>query len=233
MNNGLFFLSLDFEGMWGAIGGLDNVAIDAFKKRVGQNDIIIPKLLTLFEKYGIHATWAVVGCMLCNSKEEVSEMLTNDIYYPKWNLSIKEFIRRINNNSLYFFPDLIKKVAKSANQEIGSHTFSHYYANEIGANDMLFEQELRLSSQKHCEVLGQTPQTLIMPRNQVEGVNIQLLNKYGIKVVRGRADYNNWGYGIFRKMINFTDSYIPIINRTYNKPETDSIPVNLKASLFL
>lgn len=229
---GKFVVSLDFEGMWGSIGGLDNVAIDAFEKRVGQNTVIIPKLLTLFEKYGIHATWAVVGCMLCNSKEEILEMLTRDIYYPKWNLSIKEYIQRINNNSLYFFPELIMKVANSANQEIGSHTFSHYYGDEDGATKELFGNELNLAKRIAIENGLPEPVSLVMPRNQVVKNDNDVVHDCGFKVIRGRA-FNYFPTGIRKvdKILNFLDSYIPLFHRSFKLSEIEeSDVINIRAS---
>ena len=230
--NGLFFLSLDFEGMWGAIGGLSDSGVTAFKDRVRQNDTIVPSLLKLFSKYDIHATWAVVGAMMCKDGDEVFSLMDRDVRYDNWNISFKELAGSIKEPELYFFEELVQTVSNTPNQEIATHTFSHYYANEPGTNDELLEQEIKLAQKKSQEVCGKEVVTLIMPRNQIEGVNQELLGKYGVQALRGRADYNNYGHGKIRKVINFLDCYLPLVPRTYKRPDNKERPINLKASVF-
>jgi peptidoglycan/xylan/chitin deacetylase (PgdA/CDA1 family) len=56
---GKFVISLDFELQWGM---LDHVTKDSpYRKNIKAVHDVIPKLLELFGKYDIHATFATVG----------------------------------------------------------------------------------------------------------------------------------------------------------------------------
>jgi len=68
MANGKFVVSLDFELMWGVRDIKD-------KKTYGNNIIgvhkVIPKLLEVFRKYDIKATFSTVGLLFFESKQEL------------------------------------------------------------------------------------------------------------------------------------------------------------------
>jgi len=61
---GTLLVSLDFELFWGM---LDVCSLDAYQENVLGGRKAIPRLLELFEKYGIHVTWATVGLPLHSS----------------------------------------------------------------------------------------------------------------------------------------------------------------------
>jgi len=227
---GVFLLSLDFEALWGAIGGLNKNEFNSFYNHVKDDEKIVNTLLEVFAEYNIHATWATVGAMLCNNKEEALQYVRNDIYYPKWDISIKQFISNIQEPSLFFMPNLVRTVASVQGQEIGSHTFSHYYGNELGVSDDLLKQEIE-SSKLIFSKEGYSIKSLIMPRNQVENLNTDILTQNGIIAVRGRN--HSPKRGALGRVINFLDSYLPIFQCTYALPVCPGMGiVDLKASLF-
>lgn len=98
MKKGVFCISIDLELLWGRKDLNYRAFISKTKKERG----IIKKLLNLFKKYNIAATWAVVGKML------------------------------ENRNSLWSGRDIIKLIRSYPNQEIGSHTYSHEVFIQIG-----------------------------------------------------------------------------------------------------
>ena len=55
---GTLIISLDFELFWGM---LDVCPLEKYQDHVLGGRKAIPGLLALFQKYGIHATWATVG----------------------------------------------------------------------------------------------------------------------------------------------------------------------------
>ena len=59
---GTLIVSLDFELFWGM---LDCSTLEAYQDHVLGGRKAIPQLLQIFEKYGIHATWATVGISVC------------------------------------------------------------------------------------------------------------------------------------------------------------------------
>jgi len=72
MMSGQFVISLDFELLWG-------VRDHADKQAYGQNVLgareAVPRMLELFEESGIRATWATVGLLFCESKDELMAAL--------------------------------------------------------------------------------------------------------------------------------------------------------------
>ena len=70
--NGTFMVSLDFELFWGM---LDVCPLADYQDNVLGGKKAIPQLLQLFEKYGIHATWATVGFLFADNYGELSRFL--------------------------------------------------------------------------------------------------------------------------------------------------------------
>ena len=231
MDKGAFILSLDFEGLWGSIGGHTEPQVKAFADSVSRNPVVIPRLLSLFEKYKIHCTWAVVGAMLCKNKEEVLNLLSDDVKYQAWGISMKDYISNIEADDVYFFPELIKRVKNCPNQEVGSHTFTHFYANETGVTVEMLRQEMELS-RTVLDDLGTEAKTLIMPRNQVEGLDNDVLKKTGFTVLRGRAGGQFQNKKV-KKVMNFADAYFPLIRRPFVLSDIGKGDIqNVKASIL-
>ncbi len=97
MNKGVFCISIDLELLWGR----KDRNWQEFASRTEKERSIVRKILDLFAKYDIPATWAVVGKILEKGT-------------PLW--SGKDIVRLIKS-----YP----------NQEIGSHAYSHEIFTEI------------------------------------------------------------------------------------------------------
>ena len=69
---GSLIVSLDFELFWGM---LDRCPLEAYQDHVLGGREAIPELLALFQKYGIHATWAAVGFLFAENLEEARLMV--------------------------------------------------------------------------------------------------------------------------------------------------------------
>ena len=143
--NGTFMVSLDFELFWGM---LDVCALEAYQENVLGGKKAIPQLLKLFEKYGIHATWATVGFLFGDNYEEVSR------FFPKLRpgyvnpdldgyASFGKIGQDENTAPCFYAPGLLELIAKTPGQEIGSHTFCHYYCREKGQTVAQFEADMR------------------------------------------------------------------------------------------
>lgn len=94
-NKGIFCVSLDTELLWGRW----DKDYEKFISRAKKVRTIVGDLLSLFDKYEISATWAIVGALYKKSDKE----------YPE----------------LWSAPDLIDKIKKYSNQEIACHSYSH------------------------------------------------------------------------------------------------------------
>ena len=58
IKSGIFTVSLDFELYWGL---RDTTTINEYEANLKGVKIAIERILELFDKYDIHATWATVG----------------------------------------------------------------------------------------------------------------------------------------------------------------------------
>ena len=70
----------------------------------------------------------------------------------------------------FFASDLIQQINNTSNQEIGTHTYSHYYCLEDGQNRAQFEKDLDQAIELAFNV-GIELKSLVFPRNQLK-VNI-------------------------------------------------------------
>jgi hypothetical protein len=142
MNLGVFCISIDFELLWGR---RDMPNLDYFEKRIPEERKVINRILKLFEKYDIPATWAMVGKIY-----EIGDPNYSGI-------------------------DIIKKIEKVKDQEIGSHSYTHAVFTEITKNKAI------------NEFIKFKKKSFVFPRNKVK--YLQELKSAGFKTYRG-ADNN-------------------------------------------
>ena len=238
---GSFVVSLDFELFWGV---QDNKSVEKYYDNLYGVHSAVPRILEEFRKYKIHATWATVGFLFFNSKDELIAFLPDKIPgYINTKLSPYRHLSSIKSdnkdNSIYFAQDLVKEVSKSTNQEIGSHTFSHYCCNEDGQNIEEFASDLQAFNNSSKDI-NLNVSSLVFPRNQVNVDYLATCSEFGITSYRGNQD--TWLYkddnsndSLFKRLFRLTDSYVNLSGyNTYILSKTfDSMPLNIPASQFL
>src|ERR1051326_2808468 len=128
MSDSPFVISLDFELYWGV---RDRVALDPYRRNLLGARKAIPALLELFAQYDIHATWATVGFLFCHGRDELLSAIPDRL--PQYDDpmlspygSLSDLGMDEEEDPFHFAPSLIKMIAASPNQEIATHTFSHY-----------------------------------------------------------------------------------------------------------
>lgn len=237
MKNGNFIISLDYEIFWGIseTKGLNN-----YGENLLNTDEVVIRLLKLFTKYEISATWAIVGFLFFEDKTELKTNVLN-IQKPTYlneNLSNYNFIDIIEDNKkkVYFSKERIDQIRTTQNQEIATHTFSHYYCLEDGQSLEQFEEDLR----KAIEVAEDnhiTFESIVFPRNQYSDSHIEICKSHGIKTYRGNEKH--WIYkpsasqGFIRRGFRLLDAYVNISgDNTFVVEKNDEI-VNITSSRFL
>lgn len=140
-SHGNFTISLDFELYWGM---RDVQPLESYQEHIRNVHFVIPKLLELFMKYEIHATWAIVGFLFLNDKKELLQKFPSEL--PKYSnnqFNPYDYIQKNNLLTEYHFaPESIELIKKTPYQEIATHTFSHYYALEEGQTYQQFKSDL-------------------------------------------------------------------------------------------
>ncbi|MEK7169134.1 MAG: polysaccharide deacetylase family protein [Patescibacteria group bacterium] len=141
MKCGIFCISIDFELLWGR---KDLPNFKYFEDRIPQERKVIDNLLSLFSKYNIPATWAIVG----------------------------KIFEKDNPN--YSGLDIIRKIGKVKDQEIGSHSYTHPEFTKISKKGALLEfNNFKQNS-------------FVFPRNNIN--YLRELKKAGFKSYRGADD---------------------------------------------
>ena len=240
-NSGAFVISLDFELMW----GVRDLQDPSQKLNLLPTRLVVPRLLDLFRKYEIHATWATVGFLFFETHKELLRSLPE--HQPKYNNnqlspygSISEEIGMDEKNDpLHFAPSLIRLILKTPFQELGTHTFSHYYCLEEGQTGKDFQADLRAAI-RAGEYFDCKIESIVFPRNQYTQEYLDICANNGIKTYRGneslwyrapskRSDHRRWS----RRFMRIMDAYFDLSgSNSYSWLSADKL-VNVPASRYL
>lgn len=237
MSKGIFTISLDFELFWGV---RDHRTLSSYGLNISNVHKVVPRLLNLFEKYGVHCTWATVGFLFFNNKNEIVNGLPEILPdYVKPEYDPYNYIKENDLDPIYHFaPALIEKIKNTAGQEIGTHTFSHFYALEKNTTEEQFRSDL-LYAVKKAKERGIEILSIVFPRNQYSSSHLQVCREAGIKIYRGNEESGIYRpvsreqESIFKRAIRLADSYVNITgHHCYPFPESADL-INIPASRFL
>jgi peptidoglycan/xylan/chitin deacetylase (PgdA/CDA1 family) len=228
MKHGAMVISLDFELLWGVFDKVGSkVDTDYFVRTRG----LIPRMLDLFEKYGIQVTWATVGMLFAENEEEWK------VYQPKQvpsyrNLHYSAYDWSENNGlnqECHFAPDLIKLIQNCPGQEIASHTFAHYYTLLRGQTPQQFQDDLRAAQKIAGDKFGIKLKSLVFPRNHVNLLYMDLCYQEGFEQVRINPPTWYWQEaqheGVLKKIFRSADCFFPI-GKTSSFKATDTFHWN-------
>lgn len=216
---GFLVISLDFELLWGVFDKVDYKEKETYFKNTRK---VIPEILGLFSEYDIHCTWAIVG-MLFNKnweewKENKPEILPG---YKNNTLSAYNYGNSINSPETDFFcfaKDLIQQIQNTPDQEIGTHTYSHYYCLEEGQTLASFKADLEKSIEL-AKQMGIELKSLVFPRNQFNEDYLKVCYELGIENVRSNPTAWYWkdtqNDSLKNKIFRTGDAYIGFNNKSY------------------
>jgi peptidoglycan/xylan/chitin deacetylase (PgdA/CDA1 family) len=156
--------------------------------------VVIPRLLELFERYDVAATWATVGFLFASSRKELDQF--RPAILPKYdNPALDPYVEPTGSGEqddpLHFGASLVDQIRQSPGQEVATHTFSHYYCLEPGQTPDAFRADLRSAIAIAAE-RGIALRSIVFPRNQVNPAYASALLDAGISCYRGSE--NGWMY---------------------------------------
>lgn len=182
---GAFCVSLDFELGWGM---RDKLSGDALEQRMRATREVIPRLLATFDDYGVRATWATVGLLLCESAEEARELAPVGPAYADASLSSSPTLASLEGGErehpIWFAPSLVQQIVDTHGQELGAHTFAHLYPLEAGVTLADFEADLG-AFRAVADRRGMSARCLVFPRNQYTPAHVSAAAALGFDVYRG------------------------------------------------
>lgn len=230
-------ISLDFELFWGVA---ESRSIAGYRHNVEGEWEAIPKTLALFRRYGISATWATVGMLMCRDYSQWRELRPSVLpgyVRPQCSTYLLGSVVR-ENPKLFFARPLVEQILETPGQEIASHSYSHFFCGEAGATREQFAADLACALEIGAE-LGVKYRSFVFPRNQVQEAFLSELHKAGYQVFRGNP--NHWLHrdghfvagGPVGRAMRLMDAYLPISGGGLAKVCSLSGMVDVPASLFL
>jgi peptidoglycan/xylan/chitin deacetylase (PgdA/CDA1 family) len=241
MHPGTFVISIDFEIHWGVS---DHRTIESYNENLSNVPEVVRRTLELFERRKMHATWATVGMLFCHNKKELFEHVDPE-HRPTYdnpalsNYVIAEQAGEDERSDPYHYANsVVKQIIQTPFQELGTHTYSHYYCLEPGQTPQQFYHDLA-AAKKLIEKEKVNAVSIVFPRNQYNDDCLEQCRKTGFYCYRG--NYPSWIYRAeaksteskWKRAARFFDTYLPVTGQRYVRAEQHDGMVNVPASCFL
>jgi peptidoglycan/xylan/chitin deacetylase (PgdA/CDA1 family) len=211
---GALVISLDFELHWGV------------RDHVGRDDPLygclpearraVTDLAALFASRNIRATWATVGFLFASTRHELEAHAPNE--RPTYErAALDPYVETIGldeqQDPEHLAGSLVDLIATTPGQEVGSHTFSHFYCLDPGQRESTFRADL-VAAQSIARGRGLELTSLVLPRNQWNPDYTNAVLDLGFRCIRGPQ--RTWGYearrsgeeGLLRRGARLADAYI-------------------------
>lgn len=238
---GALVISLDFEIHWG-VRDYKSADGDYRPHLLGERQSV-PAMLTLFREFEVAATWATVGFLFARSKADLEKYkpAVLPVYNDKLLFPYDETVGEDETDDLlHYAPSLIRQIQQTPRQEIGTHTYSHYYCLEPGQTAESFAADLQ-SAIAVAETYSLRPTSIIFPRNQHNPKYEQILKQNQIFCFRGNQQ--SWMYYVSEnnrkkphyRAARLADAYINLSGHNTVKWENvwKNELANVPASFFL
>jgi hypothetical protein len=147
-----------------------------------------------------------------------------------------------STDPFHFADSLVRQIVATRHQELGSHTFAHFYCNEPGQTLEQFEADLQ-AAQRAAAHYGIPLSSLVFPRNQFNDSYLHVCYRAGIRAVRSNPV--DWFWKIdstraeskWKRFNRGLDAYFPVGShnsyRLSDIPVREGFPVCLPASRLL
>ena len=240
---GALVISLDFELHWGV---RDKRSVATYRENLLGARRAVPAMLAMFREFGVRATWAVVGLLLAESRREMLDrMPARRPRYRRADLSPYDTLAEVGENErddpYHFAASLVRRIAATPGQEIGTHTFGHYYCLEdgVGADDLRDDLDAAIAITR--DKVGRTPRSIAFPRNQFDDDALAVCGALGLVAYRGNPA--GWAYRArrdgdespVRRAVRLIDAYAPITGSHVRRPSANGTraPVDVAATRYL
>jgi peptidoglycan/xylan/chitin deacetylase (PgdA/CDA1 family) len=243
---GSFIISLDFELHW---GGFEKWPLEKYRQYFLNTRSVIPDMLERFERRQVHVTWATVGMLFHPSRESlIKDLPEQRPSYAAEELSAYHFLEQHGvgeseeDDPFHFAGSLVNLIVETPFQELASHTFAHYYCNEVGQTLEQFRADLR-AAQRTAEHYGKKLRSLVFPRNQFNEAYLRICFEEGFVAVRDNP--RDWFWNIqstqgespWKRLNRGMDAYWPIGEKNTYPVESiahhDELPLCIPASRLL
>lgn len=209
-------ISLDLELHWGV---RDWCAPDDgyIANLIGEREAV-SRLLDAFAQSDVAATWATVGFLFARTQDVLRR------FTPKFLPTYDD--ERLNPytegtgtdedvDPLHFGAGLVDRIQAAPDQEIATHTFSHFYTLEPGQSVEAFRADIasacRIAAERGVQI-----RSIAFPRNQVNPRYLPVLLEQGITAYRGNQ--RGWAHhegaasekSTLRRGVRLVDAHVSI-----------------------
>ncbi|WPR76867.1 polysaccharide deacetylase family protein [Algoriphagus sp. NG3] len=230
MSKADLIISLDFELHWGRF---DKYDLRDYQEYYTNALDCLPRILDLFERYSIRATWATVGMLMAENWEEWNEYapeIQPDFCEKKYS-AVEWGRQQMKNGSLGLFaPEMVNRIRLTPGQELASHTFSHFFTAVQGSTLSAFESDLRACRTIAKSKYGVDLESLVFPRNQYYPEVFNVAAKAGFSAVR--TNPSDWFWketaheSLLKKIFRTGDTLFPLGKNTcFNLGDLESEPI--------
>lgn len=240
MKHGAFVISLDYELLWGV---RDKRTIADYGANIRGVRDVIPALLDLFAEREIACTWATVGLLFFSTKEAMLAGLPAcQPRYPDPQMSSYHYLAEVGadeqHDHYYYGLSLIRRILDYPGQEIGTHTFSHFYCLEQGGGIEVFRADLE-AARAAAAAVGVKLASIVFPRNQISAAHLSVCREFGLRAFRGNERV--WFHRarseaeqrLPARAVRLADCYLPIAGAHDHEPALVEGMVDVAASRFL
>ena len=239
---GAFVISLDFELHWGMRDMYTSNS--ELAGELVESRSVVGELAQLFADRGIRATWATVGMLFASSREELEPFMPaiRPLYeQPALDPYTEDIGTDEQSDPLHLAGSLVRLIASTPGQEVGSHTFSHFYCLEAGQDERALRADLA-AAKSIAGATGIDLTSLVLPRNQWNPHYLRAVADSGFDCYRGPQ--RSWGHtprttgstGKLRRAARLADTYMgvrPPPTTAWEDVAEDAGMCNVPASAFL
>ncbi len=144
-------------------------------------------MAALFDVRGIRATWATVGFLFASTKQQFQQNLPSvrpSYTHPELDPYSEPIGEDEEHDPEHLAGSLVDLLAATPGQEVGSHTFSHYYCLEARQSEAGFRADLG-AAQAIAKSRGLHLRSLVLPRNQWNPAYTRVVQDCGFDCIRG------------------------------------------------
>jgi len=247
-NKPYFVISLDFELYWGMF---DKVSPQEYGQNIVGVHTLIPKLLTLFAEHQIHCTWATVGMLAAKDKTELLSWLPPQHLRPTYpDQKVSSYFHLENyaigdsatDDKYHYGHHLIEQIIATPNQELASHTFSHYYGIDGQKNNPDIFAADCLAFKTAMTKFNTKVTSIVFPRNQTTAEALRVCQEQGLTTYRGTPNHflytaknDTEQTNPLLRILRLADAYLNLTgHHTFKLTEAkENILTNIRGSRFL
>ena len=185
LDAGACVISIDTELAWGMAHRRDG---SAARHRFEDEREVVDRILELFARYEIPATWAIVGHLFLDRCECDGDRPHPELVTPRYAWLDEDWLAidpcsDLERAPFWYGRDIVDAIVSCpVPQEVASHGFTHVVVDDPACTPEVFASELRAAVQVAAQ-RGLELRSFVYPRNAI--AQVPLLAEHGFRCYRG------------------------------------------------